>query len=129
MCIKTTLKGEVLSLSGFRSWSTFTCCNLSDLTIPEIPDKFEESDESSSSAHPRTAVNQHGSFRHLDQIVLRLVLQVQHHLRVSRHLQVSPGLAVELLDSFHLTFIVEMERKTIQRDPANSTVEGEFNKP
>ena len=87
----------------------FICCNLPDLTIPEIPDKFEESDESSSSAHPRTAVNQHGSFRHLGQIILRLVLEVQHQLGVSRDLLVSPSLAVQLLDSFYLTCVVVME--------------------
>ena len=82
-----------------KSW------NLSDLTIPEIPDEFEESDESSSSAHSCTAVNQHGSFRHLDQISLGLVLQVQQHLRVSRHLKVGPTFAVELGDEFHFTCI------------------------
>ena len=78
----------------------FICCNLPDLTIPKIPDKFEESDESSSSAHPRTAVNQHGISRHLHQIFLRLVVEVQQQLCVCRDLNVSPALTVNLSDQF-----------------------------
>ena len=76
---------------------------LTDLTIPVIPDQFEESDESSSSADPTAAVDQQGSVRHLDQIVLSLVLQVQQHLGVSQHLSLSPALAVQMVDMPHFT--------------------------
>ena len=91
---KTVEKTEIM----WKRWS-------SDLIILIILDQFEESDESSSSADPSAAVDQQGSVRHLDQIVLSLVLQVQQHLRVSRHLQVGPAFAVELGDEFHFSCI------------------------
>ena len=76
-----------------------------DLTVLVIPDEFEESDESSSSADPSAAVDQQGSVGHLDQIVLSLVLQVQQHLGVSQHLSLSPALAVQMVDMLHFTCI------------------------
>ena len=73
---------------------------MSDLTVLVIPDQFEKPDESSSPAHPRTAVNQHGISRHLHQIFLRLVVEVQQQLGVCRDRIVSPALTVNLSDQF-----------------------------
>ena len=81
------------------------------LTILVIPDKLEQSDESSSSARSGAAVDQQGSVWHLDESILRLVMEVQHQLGVGRHISVIPRLAVNVVQHFHFVYNFHKSQK------------------